>query len=415
MTPSPGRWRALLVATWLLTAALWSPWGLDWLLGEGQIEEPSWRTWAGGAAVVMMGGAVLALLAPLSKTVMRAHTALIMTLLVGPILGEGLLRLCLAADLGDLRQPKLFADPYTEDDHWKLKRRWGETIRTPPDPLMGWSTPKLVRNPLGVLRPFGYEPQTENVVLCFGDSFMAGRTPHPGKIPDLLEERLGGPTVYNYGVGGFGVGQMYLRFREAYPAFVDPVIVVGLLTRDLDRTVLSVRGAPKPSFEVEGGELLITPPTLVTTGESWDALNPPSIRSYLLAMVVRRLRRLAADGRSDELMYGREKKCLVNSAVLEALVAEARAHDLQLVFVSFPPAQNFGKPSWRDEFLQAKFKELRVPFVQGRKALRADMKAKGLEVGDYYLPDNHPNEAGNRVFADAIAARLEKLWASKGR
>ena len=380
---SPAQWS--FASLWLLAAALWSAWGLDWLLGAGSIEEPRARLAANAIAALMVLGAARAVLRPLSRS-------------------------CLAADLAKLRNPKLFADPLSDDDHWKLKRRWSQTIRTRPDAELGWTIPAIQSNPLGILRQADYEPQTENVVLCFGDSFMAGLTPFPHKIPDLLEEQLDGRTAYNYGVGGYGVGQMYLRFQQAEHGYNDPIIVVGILSRDLDRTILSVRGSPKPRFRLVDGELVVEKPSLTEDPDDWDAQNPPSIRSYLLALLVRRARTSLARGQVEEQSYRREEKRVLNRAILGAWVEEARAKDLRLLFMTFPPSRNLGQPSWRDDFFEETFESLDVPWIDGRKVLYRDMKASGRKAARYFLPDNHPNELGNRLFAEALAARIEQLW-----
>lgn len=414
-TARKGSKRLALALIWFLVAALWTPWGLNWLLGSGSIETTVLERAATLIPVPFVVLALVALLTPLTVKAAKFHTALAMAFVVAPALGECALRACLFAGVGELRDAKLFGDPYGDDDYWKLRKRWRKTVRLNPDSELGWVTPTTLRNPLGIVRPPGYEPTSEDVVLCFGDSFMAGLTPHPHKIPDALEEVLGGPTVYNFGVGGYGVGQMYLRFQQAHPKFEDPIIVVGILTRDLDRTILSVRGAAKPTFRVENDELVITPPKPSTTPENWREENPPEIRSYLLAMLVRRLHLNGSDGKADGLLRLRDEKRTVNGALLEAFVEEARANDLRLLFVTFPPSRSLGEPSWRDDFLKESFKRLEVPFIEGRKVLRQDMRKSKREAGDYFLPDNHPNELGNRVFAEAIAEKVSKLKKPKKR
>ncbi|MFT7670190.1 MAG: hypothetical protein ACI8X5_002897 [Planctomycetota bacterium] len=353
--------------------------------------------------------ALFATFGPQTRRALKVHAALLCTFLIAPLLAEGALRICIAGNIANLRNAKLFADSLSDNDHWKLRKLWKGTARVAPDPLFGWSTPKTAKNPLGVIRLHGYEPQTKNVVLCFGDSFMEGVTPFPHKIPDQLEERLEEQTVYNYGVGGYGVGQMYLRFLADHSQYVDPTIVVGIMTRDLDRSILSVRGSPKPRFRVTGGKLALEKFDSSLDAESWRTNNPPTIRSYLLAMAIQRWRRLAAGGNVMELDYRREEKQQVNRAIIAGFIDEARAHDLRLLFVILPTSKNVERTGWRTEFLRETFKEFKVPFVDGGKALRADMRKTSRKSELYFLPDNHPNEMGNGVFADAIAERIVKL------
>lgn|GEM_PF-1493677 len=388
---------------------------MDWLLGSGELEAPRLRAVSIGLAAILVGGAALVLVGPRGRGMARVHAAGLSLVLLGPLAGEGVLRLGLGLDLGELRDPKRYADPYADDDYWRLKRGWASVVRTQPDPELGWSTPVLPRNPLGIIRPRGYEPRRERVLLCFGDSFMAGATPHPHKIPDLLEERLDGWTAYNYGVGGYGVGQMLLRFRRAAPDFVEPVVVVGVMTRDLDRSILSCRGSPKPRFRLRAGELVVDAPAPSESEATWDGEHPPELRSYLVALLVRRARRAREKERGDDGLYRAEEKRELNRALLEAFTREAREQGLTLLFVTFPPSRQLRDGGWREDFLARPFEELEVPWVNGRQALRADMRDSGRPPGEYFLPDNHPGELGNRVLADAIAARLERMFRKGAR
>jgi hypothetical protein len=353
---------------------------------------------------------------PSSRQTDRWHAFLLSTFLLVPILGEGLVRLGLACDLEGLRSPDLYGDPFGDDDYWKLKRRGMELAGRNLDPRLGWVTKTTERNPLGILRAADYVPQSENVVLCFGDSFMAGLTPLSHKIPDHLERALNGPCVYNYGVGGYGVGQIYLRFQDTYPEFEQPIVVIGILEWDLDRTLLSLRGAPKPSFRVEGRELVMTAPVLATDAKAWNREHPPEIRSYLCALVRRASQRLVDKYMEAPIGYRQAEKCRVNRAVLDRLVHEARQNQLRILFVSFPSRTELDQPGWRSDFLRDTFKELKVPHVDGRPALQQHIRQSGKEKSAYFLTDdNHPNSLGNQVLAKAIAERIHLLWRPEGK
>ena len=73
------------------------------------------------------------------------------------------------------------------------------------------------------LNDYGYrgsEKPIEHAVLAvFGDEYAQGSHTLEQSWPSLLEQRLGLP-VLNFGVGGYGPDQAYLRFEEH---FVDPV------------------------------------------------------------------------------------------------------------------------------------------------------------------------------------------------
>ena len=396
-------------------ALAWTPLAIDWWIGSGIVEAPRLRAGFWSVSVVLAVWALFSATRPLSSGLVKLQSLLVSLFLVAPFVAEIVIRSGMSVDSLGLRNAKLYADMTADDDYWKLKRGWKPPLWVNMHPVLGWKPRVTEKNPLGILRAPGYVPRRENVVLCFGDSFMEGVTPSPDKIPDQLEQELKDLTVYNCGVGGYGVGQIYLRFLEETPKYDKPIVVVGILTSDLDRTILSVRGAPKPRFRLESGELLLEPPTVPADPKDWDALNPPEIRSYLASMMVRSLRLWNANGKHENVAYRRQEKRDLNRAVIEALVDEAREQDLRLLFIVFPTSRNLKRPTWRDAFLHDLFEELDVPFVDGRQAIKKDMRARGLPSKAYFLEDNHPNPMGNQVFARAIALRAKKLWRLKLR
>ncbi len=72
--------------------------------------------------------------------------------------------------------------------------------------------------------------------------------------------------IYNYGVGGFGTGQAYLRFRDEFSSHQTPVVTLGLITENINRTVNVYRPYyypatqlrfTKPRFILRDGDLAL--------------------------------------------------------------------------------------------------------------------------------------------------------------
>lgn len=274
-------------------------------------------------------------------------------LAISLLLTEGVLRLALSDmfSVERLRNPSLYAAPLADDDYFKLKYRWNipNRPRVNPrvtlrqfDPLLGWRPQESAANPLGLIEqtPYAADPNRPTI-LFFGDSYVAGKTKLPDKMPQILDRAIPSYRVYNYGVAGYGVGQIYLRFRQTRGEFRDPVILLGILTRDLDRSVLAFRGAPKPQFVVKHGELEMENLPLADDIDGWLRNHPVRIRSYLAAYLEQVARRQTGEMQvihrllASPDQYRRAEIEAVNTKILEAAVAESKRRGLRFMFVIF--------------------------------------------------------------------------------
>jgi len=160
---------------------------------------------------------------PRRRSPIRLGLGLLAVLLVTALFGELLLRAGIAAGVERLRRPDLYADPRGDDDFWLLQHRW--KLKEAPTggyvhPTLGWAPRKTADNPLGIIRPGSYTPDLDgDVILFVGDSFVASPGPVAHRLPQQLDALLPEYTVCNYGVGGYGVDQILLRFQDAHPPF----------------------------------------------------------------------------------------------------------------------------------------------------------------------------------------------------
>ena len=210
----------------------------------------------------------------------RVFCALSAALAVLPAM-ELLLRLLLLPGCGageKHRRAGLYADPYSEDAYWALKRRWNPAPTASPrlDRELGWT---------GDFDPGTWKHHERHLlkgrrpVLLYGDSFSSCVE---GVIcfQEILEDEPGFSREFrllNYGTGGYGIGQTLLLMERTLPLFPDAVVVAGLMTLDIDRAVLSLRDAPKPRLRLEGGALVRGQ---ASAPEEEGAL-PHGIRSFL--------------------------------------------------------------------------------------------------------------------------------------
>ncbi|MEM7587277.1 MAG: hypothetical protein AAF560_28075, partial [Acidobacteriota bacterium] len=222
-----------------------------------------------------------------------------------------------------------------------------------------------------------------------------------------LQTLLGGPPVVNYAVSGYGFDQIYLRFRETYRAYDRPVILLGLMTLNLDRSILQVRDAPKPYFVLKDDQLKLAGVPLPSDADAWHRRHPPQIVSYLGAWMRRRIQLAMGPGAETEIPYRQAAKKRLNRRILEAAVEEARVQNLPLIVVLFYPHWELEMEGWRERFLKRELERLQVPYLDTKSLLVAALEDRSLEELYYPAPNNHPNETGNRLIAEALAEMVK--------
>lgn len=145
------------------------------------------------------------------------------------------------------------------------------------DPVVGWPYPLQYGKDLdtnGALRNpyFPRGPEGKSCVSLYGDSFTQGgdASAPERNWGNVLSRRLG-CYVANFGVGGYGTDQAYLRFREN-SRDTSPLVILGVHPADVARNLTRIRDlenrqkwfALKPRFilDAEGNLVLIPIPDL---------------------------------------------------------------------------------------------------------------------------------------------------------
>jgi hypothetical protein len=137
-------------------------------------------------------------------------------------------------------------------------------------------------------------------IAVFGDSCVFGEEVDDDQtVPFYLERRLQGVECLNFGVHGYGLGQMALRLEEEGFAFEpDHVIVVLLLPSDIIRVPLKFLSHNKPVFGLVDGSLTLSNvPVPEASRQPWllrrsfvagwmfgrptETRDPESIREYV--------------------------------------------------------------------------------------------------------------------------------------
>ena len=118
-------------------------------------------------------------------------------------------------------------------------------------------------------------------IVFLGDSFVESAACSNDTLTTKVEKLTGIDTL-NFGVGGYGVDQIFIHFTRLLPRCdrKDCLFLLGVIQDDLGRMLLAVRTSPKPYFTIRDDTLV-----LHTEHIHPDALNDffrrPPERFYL--------------------------------------------------------------------------------------------------------------------------------------
>ena len=283
-------------------------------------------------------------------------------------------------------------------------------------------------------------------VAAFGDSFVYGNEVDNASCwPVLAEHIYPRLEVLNYGVGGYGNDQAYLRFLADGRSLSPRIAILGFTPTDFGRVVnvyrrfLSNRELPlfKPRFVLRaGGQLELVPspvrapadyarylehPEAVTTlgrGDAWyepaiyeDPLYDISATVRLLTGLWIKVRRRYVDG--DRLVrdgvFNRASTAFaLQTTLFQSFAAKARAAGIVPLVIILPDRESIVRR--RDGHAP-----IFAPLVD-------DLRAKGIDYLDltgaflarearqppdgWFMPGGHYSPSANRLIAKWLGPRL---------
>jgi len=255
------------------------------------------------------------------------------TVLVGAlgVAGAGLVH-------GYLFDPNRGFDPRC-DAYWKLRfigthaGWWGEPIfaHERMHPTRGWVMQANRTHPESTddrgHRGSGTFVLNEDAfrVMALGDSFTFGAEAGEGEDwPSLVGARDERLQMINFGVSGYGLGQMYLTLREEIEEYRPHVVICSPISPNVYRTLLSFREWHSPRYELdEQGELTLTNVPFPSVEGTIDAFLERygywSARWSLAEEQAEFDRRVESGEYDEEAMR-------VNVALIQAMADQARAH-----------------------------------------------------------------------------------------
>lgn len=280
-------------------------------------------------------------------------------------------------------------------------RKWGTSLK--PDAELGYVRAPDVRTPchettsLGTRGTHEYTPDSPKIVFL-GDSFVESAACSADTLTAKVEKLTGIDTL-NYGVGGYGLDQIFIYFKRILPAYAgkDPLFLIGLIQDDLGRVLLGVRTSPKPYFTLRDGELVlhtehIDPKALDKTYEHLPE------RFYLYYFLRGKLGYPIYRSLLNETRAQRQNAIYALSERIVRQIAEIkRSGQFSVAFVIFPTPGN--------------------PFDPNVLSM---MRAAGLPVVDlqgclHGRPDTelyaelHPTSLGNDMLAQCLIRELSTM------
>jgi hypothetical protein len=180
--------------------------------------------------------------------------------------------------------------------------------------------------PLGTLR-----------ILTLGDSFTFGDEVSDNETwTYYLEKLLPKSEVINFGVHGYGHDQMLLYLQEEGIKYHPDIVILGFISFDMERNVLSFRDYAKPRFVLDGGRLVLTN-TPVPRIEETLAREPWRSKFLDLLTMLRSRYRQRLGGLKTEMEQ-------VTVALLDEIANTIRAAGAMPIFVYLPSFDEITRP-----------------------------------------------------------------------
>jgi hypothetical protein len=265
-------------------------------------------------------------------------------------------------------------------------------------------------------------------VALVGDSFTFGdgvrfEDSWGYRLEQMLPQ---GCRVLNFGVGGYGIDQMYLRYKRDVPSWKPNLVILSFIDPDLDRTMSSYawlffeegNSLPKPRFVLDqGGTLTIVNQPLPKAEDifrlpyihdvpfveydkkynrtDWDRPQWSYVhRSYFLRLLIS----LYRFSDKDRPFVSEADKHAVNSSILHAFVDAVHKDGAIPLIVYLPNKRDFKKQSpWTADGLQI-LQHAHLQHVDLTSCLKRDSEP------NHFIPKGKPHNGHYTSQANATVA-----------
>lgn len=295
----------------------------------------------------------------------------------------------------------------------------------------------------GLRNGHSYDLKPEAGVLriaAFGDSFVYGNEVGTSDAwPSKMEEACPKLEVLNYGVGGYGVDQAYLRYASEGAQYAPDIVLIGFVSDDIRRLVnvyrrfIDDREWPlfKPRYFLRDNQLHLMPnpfpdasdylkiladPSLVTQVGRYDEWYQPAVYEnplYDLSSTIRlsvavgtRIQRKYFNRNSiweEEHLSAYSDAFKIQVALFKNFVASVRERHAQPQIVFFPTRDDIvGVRSGKGtayELLARELASLKIPYID---VMDGFSKSSHEAVESWFMPGGHYSPRGNEIVAETV-------------
>ena len=210
--------------------------------------------------------------------------------------------------------------------------------------------------------------------------------------------------LVNYGVGGYGVDQVYLLYKKTIANYKSPIVVIGVLNYDLDRNITPVTWELKPFFTVKKGKLKCHNAHLNSNVDEFFNRHPPTIFCYLWELAIHG--GLLPECLASWFKSREERRTNIKTigrAILLEMSKDLKRRKIPHVFVIFEWSKRMIRPpDWRVQFLIELFRRNHIDYIMARDAVVKHEQLGGFDWHKYAVKDGHPNELYNRLVSHQI-------------
>ena len=316
------------------------------------------------------------------------------------------------------------------------------------DEMLGWTwaphamqlSGKLTFNgaSLRSQREYSQEPPPDTLrIALFGDSFTQSVLPDDQAWGNLLEIKLNQAgirtEVLNFGVGGYGMDQAFLRYQHEGQHYSPDIVVFGFQPIDLHRNVniflrltyhRHIIPFSKPRFVLtdQGLELLnqptLHPEEMIAVFESFENHPLAPYEAYYQSRNVAgrwwASSRLAAfvfevlKQQNEEMQKDRgpgSERGMLGQAIVDAFAADVKAHDTTFFVLHLPTKHNLRRYH-RGE--QASYQFLLDHFEDSYHYITLDEYLDPVYVDEVYYPDGtHYGPEIDGILAQTVADAMQ--------
>jgi hypothetical protein len=240
-------------------------------------------------------------------------------------------------------------------------------------------------NSLGFRSNADFNPSdSRKKIVLVGDSYTFGAgVDFKDTFGDVLEHKAPGRVVYNLGMPGFGVDQVWMSVRHQALSLHPDLIVAGIVDADFERSLVPFRvaeGFNKPTFKLVDGQLV----------QRTSEQPPSSLERFLDGYSsIWALFRRAPKFVGRKYPIGGYYK--LNQAIIAALREDCNRHSVPVLFVYIPTSEFQAFPALSG-------------YMHKTGANYIDLtEMRPVPPHSIYLPlDGHLSAEGHRYVADQI-------------